>query len=70
MSKESLEAMNKLNTHRCKDCGKEFINFQGINEHVKETGHHEFNLVDSDLLLCVGGLKTSTKYCTKSRSKQ
>jgi len=54
MSKENYEKAKELNTHICKDCGKVFINFKGIHQHVNKFGHHQFQLQGSDLCLMVG----------------
>lgn len=40
-----LEALQKMNTHKCKSCGKKFINFKGMKEHIDETKHEEFELI-------------------------
>lgn len=59
--KEGLEALKKMNTHMCLTCKKTFINFKDMPKHMRETGHHMFHLVNSDLTLMVGGMKSSQK---------
>ncbi len=50
--KEGLKKLKEMNKHKCKKCGKIFINFKGMTEHRNKYKHHEFELLGSDLTLC------------------
>jgi len=48
-NEEGWRYLQEMNTHICKKCGEKFVNFKGMNEHVRKFKHYEFKLQGTDL---------------------
>lgn len=52
-----LEALRRMNTHKCTQCGKVFVNFEGMKEHMDENKHYTYELITETgekLILSIG----------------
>ena len=54
---KGLEYLQHMNTHKCTKCGKVFINFKGIKEHMDKCKHYTYELITETgekLILSIG----------------